>query len=107
MNDRIQSIKPAWDKLGIGPGPDWLDEEQKRAWDDLAGLAPPGEWVSLFHVGVACMAVLVVQIRSGKYTDEDIVQLAEWMADYLLGPEHFMKLLGFEYAKPWPDPTQE
>ena len=106
MNNNIHSIKPEWHQLGVGPGPDFLDEASKRAWDDLVSMAPPGEWLSLFHAGVACMAVLVAKCRAGTNTNEDTDVLTEWMADYLLGPVHFEKLVGVAYLKPWPNANE-
>jgi hypothetical protein len=107
MKGKIQKLEPAWHELGVGPALDWLDPEAKRAWDELVSMSPPGAWIALNRTGVAVMSHLVAECRKSRLAEDMLDALVGWMADYLLAPEHFERLLGFKYEKPWPDPNHE
>jgi hypothetical protein len=43
MKDKIRKLEQSFFKTGVGPAPDRLNEEGKKAWDELVALAPPGK----------------------------------------------------------------
>ena len=92
--------------MGVGPAPDWFDEEEKRAWDELVSLAQPGKWLKIYSMGIEMMATLLVQCRCKYAPSEMHDSLAESFSLNLLGPEHYEQLIGKKYPKAWPDPNE-
>ncbi len=102
-NIDIHNLEPDWHQLGIGPAPDHLIEEAKVAWNDLIDMAPPGKWLRMDKFMLEIAANCIVEYRLRKPTDEEMDVLADVLARMLLGPEHFEKLIGVPYPRPWPD----
>ena len=99
----VKKLEPAWHALGVGPAPDRLIPEAQHAWTDLVGMAPPGKWLRMDRIMLEIAANLVAEIRHCNSDSEEVNVLADVLARMLLGPEHFEKLIGVPYPRPWPD----
>lgn len=76
----------------IGGPPEWLDEDERKAWGDIVGQAIPGVLGGADTVSMEVAAMLLAKFRRGENTGPELSQLIKLLSQFGMTPADRSKI---------------
>lgn len=83
--DRKRGPEPEC-KDPLGPAPDYFNDAQRQAWNDIKGQCVPGILTGADTTALECAALTLDDIRNGNITAAQLGRMQAWLVQFGMTP---------------------